>query len=139
MPAAPKRPRGVYQKRTLVDEHLGARIRQQRNALGLSQSGLANALGMTYQQIQKYERGTNRVSASTLYAIAGILGVPLSFFFENTHADGGPSESPSDLFAFVNLPGAHKLIYAMPRISNAKVKHLLITLACALADDEPPP
>ena len=57
MPAAPHRPRGVYQKRTPLDEHLGARIRQQRKALGLSQTGLANALGMTFQQVQKYERG----------------------------------------------------------------------------------
>ena len=79
------------------------------------------------------------MSASTLYAIAGILGVPLSYFFEGADAGGSQPDSTSDLLAFVSLSGAHKLIYAMPRISNPRVRHLLINLACALADDKRAP
>jgi transcriptional regulator with XRE-family HTH domain len=64
-----------------VDIHVGARIRRRRVLLGLSQEKLAHAIGLTFQQVQKYERGTNRVSASRLYQLAKVLGVPISFFF----------------------------------------------------------
>lgn len=65
-----------------IDQHVGWRIRQRRRSLGLSQTALANQLGLTFQQVQKYERGFNRVSASKLYEIAKILSVPLADFFE---------------------------------------------------------
>lgn len=65
-----------------VDRHVGQRIRARRKMIGLSQSNLAEALNLTFQQIQKYERGANRVSASKLYETARCLGVPVSYFFE---------------------------------------------------------
>ena len=65
-----------------IDIHVGGRIRLRRNMLGLSQEKLGESLGITFQQIQKYEKGTNRVGASRLQAIASILEVPVAFFFE---------------------------------------------------------
>lgn len=65
-----------------IDIHVGGRIKLRRQLLGLSQTTLAEALGLTFQQVQKYERGTNRVSASKLFTIAEILDVPVAFFFD---------------------------------------------------------
>ena len=65
-----------------VDAHVGRRVRERRNALGMSQEKLGNVLGVSYQQIQKYEAGTNRVSASRLWDIAKLLEVDLAYFFE---------------------------------------------------------
>jgi len=78
-----------------VDEHVGARLRQLRKAIGMSQQVLGERLGLTFQQVQKYERGTNRVSASKLHEAALVLGVSISDFFEGLPASGiaGPSES----------------------------------------------
>ena len=64
-----------------IDVHVGARVRMRRLLLGMNQETLANALGLTFQQVQKYEGGANRVSASRLSAMAEILGVPISYFF----------------------------------------------------------
>ncbi len=65
-----------------IDRHVGARIRLRRNMLGVSQEKLAEGLGLTFQQVQKYEKGTNRVGASRLQHIASILNTPISYFFE---------------------------------------------------------
>jgi transcriptional regulator with XRE-family HTH domain len=65
-----------------VDVHVGARLRQRRALLGMSQTALGNAVGLTFQQVQKYERGGNRISSSRLYEFAKVLDVPVSFFFE---------------------------------------------------------
>lgn len=67
-----------------IDVHVGSRIRLRRNLLGISQYALADTLGITFQQVQKYERGVNRVSASKLQPIAAAFGVPVSYFFEKT-------------------------------------------------------
>ncbi|MFP6758698.1 MAG: helix-turn-helix domain-containing protein [Alphaproteobacteria bacterium] len=82
-----------------VDVHVGARVRFKRKLLGLSQADLGKAVGLTFQQIQKYESGANRVSASRLYQVASILDVPVSFFFEDMPSEitGGKrqaSDSP---------------------------------------------
>ncbi len=69
-----------------VDLHVGARVRSRRMALGLTQDKLAKALGITFQQIQKYEKGANRIGASRLQAISRILGKPVSFFFSDASA-----------------------------------------------------
>ena len=65
-----------------VDAHVGRRLRLRRTLMGMSQQKLGEAVGLTFQQIQKYERGTNRIGASRLYQIAGVLDVPVSFFFD---------------------------------------------------------
>ncbi len=72
-----------------VDRHVGARIRLRRRQLGLSQESLAHAVGLTFQQIQKYERGANRVSASKLFQMSGALDVPVSYFFETLTSPSG--------------------------------------------------
>ncbi len=72
-----------------IDVHVGARVRLRRNLLGMSQTQLGESLGLTFQQIQKYERGVNRVSASRLYQMSHILDVPVSFFFDGR--DGEPN------------------------------------------------
>jgi transcriptional regulator with XRE-family HTH domain len=66
-----------------VDAHVGARVRLRRTLLGLSQTELGRAIGLTFQQVQKYERGSNRISASMLHRIAGVLDVPISFLFDD--------------------------------------------------------
>ncbi|WP_249208681.1 helix-turn-helix domain-containing protein [Magnetospirillum sulfuroxidans] len=76
-----------------VDVHVGVRIRQRRTLLGLSQGQLAEALGLTFQQVQKYERGANRVSASRLHDLSHALDVPVSFFFD-AMADAVKAASP---------------------------------------------
>ncbi|MGF1275456.1 helix-turn-helix domain-containing protein [Acetobacter pasteurianus] len=76
---------------TAIDAHVGKRIRLRRTLLGLSQEKLGEALGITFQQIQKYERGANRVGASRLYHIACALDVPISFFFDDMHPVGAVS------------------------------------------------
>jgi len=70
-----------------LDAHVGSRIRLRRQLLGLSQERLGNALGLTFQQVQKYERGANRVSASRLFDLSMVLGIPVSFFFDDISAD----------------------------------------------------
>lgn len=68
-----------------IDRHVGARVRQRRMFIGMSQEQLGERLGLTFQQIQKYEKGTNRISASRLWEMSKILDVPIEFFFEGTN------------------------------------------------------
>lgn len=75
-----------------VDIHVGARLRTRRGVMGLSQEALANKVGLTFQQIQKYERGTNRISAGRLYELAQILEVPVSYFFDEI--EEGEQQAP---------------------------------------------
>jgi transcriptional regulator with XRE-family HTH domain len=79
-----------------IDVHVGQRIRQRRTLLGMSQEKLAEAIGLTFQQVQKYERGGNRVSSSRLFDLTRILDVPISYFFEEMGA-GVADKSPSRL------------------------------------------
>ena len=79
-----------------IDVHVGSRIRLRRTLLGISQEGLAEQIGLTFQQVQKYERGANRVSSSRLFDLAGILDVPLSYFFEEMEP-GLENKTPSKL------------------------------------------
>ncbi len=77
----------------LIDKHVGLRIRNRRTLMGLSQEKLADSVGVTFQQVQKYERGTNRVSASRLYRFSKILGVSIDFFYEGLES-GDPATEP---------------------------------------------
>jgi transcriptional regulator with XRE-family HTH domain len=86
-----------------IDVHVGARIRLRRTLLGISQTALAEAIGLTFQQVQKYEKGSNRVSSSRLYDLARILDVPLSFFFEEMSA-GVSAQTPSALMKSKQQP-----------------------------------
>ena len=85
-----------------VDVHVGARIRLRRTLLGMSQERLGDALGLTFQQVQKYERGVNRVGASRLFDLSRILDVPINFFYDNmpdSAAASGSSSRPAAGFA----------------------------------------
>lgn len=80
-----------------TDKHVGARVRLRRLALKLSQTALADALGVTFQQVQKYEKGTNRISASSLQKVSEVLDVPVSFFFEGAKSSARPASGQSKL------------------------------------------
>lgn len=91
-----------------VDVHVGKRMRLRRTLLGLSQEQLAAAVGVTFQQIQKYERGSNRVSASRLYDVARVLGVEISFFFEDIGkdvTDGRPTQHLPEQAGLADVAG----------------------------------
>jgi transcriptional regulator with XRE-family HTH domain len=124
-----------------IDTHVGSRIRLRRNMLGMSQEKLGENLGITFQQIQKYEKGTNRVGASRLQAIATILGVPVAFFFEDAPghetAGRGFSEDSSTAFAveFCSTTEGLQLNRAFVRIGDPKVRRKIIDLVKALSDD----
>ena len=80
-----------------IDVHVGHRVRLRRTQMGMSQTALGEAFGLTFQQVQKYERGTNRISASKLWKLTQVLDVPVSFFFDDMPADqAGPAPSGND-------------------------------------------
>ena len=124
-----------------IDIHVGSRIRLRRNLLGLSQEKLGESLGITFQQIQKYEKGTNRVSASRLQAIASILEVPVSYFFQD--APGGAAvegmeedNSTTYVVDFLSSTEGLRLNRAFIRISDPKVRARIIDLVRSLADED---
>nr|WP_026017288.1 helix-turn-helix transcriptional regulator [Bartonella birtlesii] len=122
-----------------MDIYVGTRIRLRRNILGLTQEKLGEKLGVTFQQIQKYEKGTNRIGASRLQAIAEIMDVPVSYFFDKgmqtQHAEGF-SESDNDFIDFCSSNEGIQLMRAFTNISDAKVRRKIIDLAKALSEEE---
>ena len=111
----------------LVDRHVGSRVRMRRLMLGLSQTQLGDALGLTFQQVQKYEKGTNRISASKLQHICQILQVPVAFFFEGAPGGvGGTTESPSYVNEFLATSDGVALTKAFTRIENTKLRRLIV-------------
>lgn len=114
-----------------VDVHVGKRIRQRRWMIGMTQQQLADAVGIKFQQIQKYETGMNRVSASRLWDIARALGVPISFFFEDLPGSGAAAGTQAtDEMA---LKEAMELVRAFHTIPEAQRRRLL-DLARVLSD-----
>src|SRR6478735_7729266 len=100
-PQRPGRPR--VEAPNPVDVQVGARLRLRRRMLGLSQEKLGEMIGLTFQQVQKYERGANRIAASRLHELGQVLDVPMSFFFDDTDpvrapAMGGFAELPAEIF-----------------------------------------
>jgi len=104
---------------TDVDRLVGLRITALRKARGLSQTALGTAVGVTFQQVQKYEKGQNRVGAGRLREIARLLEVPVSAFFEEDDANGG---TQSDVFGFLSAQGAIELLRAYALIDNADLR-----------------
>lgn len=124
-----------------VDLHVGARVRMRRKFLGMSQEALAETIDLTFQQVQKYERGSNRISASKLYEIAKALKAPVAHFFEGYGENEGVegfSESESEQFVhgFLMTTEGIELAEAFPRIRNPKHRRRILELVRALADDE---
>lgn len=123
-----------------VDLHVGARVRMRRKFLGLSQEALAESIDLTFQQVQKYERGSNRISASKLYEIAKTLKAPIAYFFEgygDSETLDGFSESESEQFVhgFLMTTEGIELAEAFPRIKNSKHRRKILDLVRALAED----
>lgn len=126
-----------------IDVHVGGRIRLRRNMLGMSQEKLGENLGITFQQIQKYEKGTNRVGASRLQAIASVLKTPVAFFFDGApDQEGGQSSgfaedsSTSYVVDFLNTAEGIQLNRAFVKISDPKVRRKVVDLVKALADED---
>ena len=124
-----------------VDKYVGSRVRMRRIMLGMSQEKLGEALGLTFQQVQKYEKGTNRIGASRLQQISNILQVPVSFFFEGApnmpgHA-GGMGEAPSPVYVsdFLATSDGLALTKAFMRIKSAKLRRKVVDLVEQIADD----
>ena len=125
-----------------IDIHVGSRIRLRRTMLGMSQEKLGEALGITFQQVQKYEKGTNRVGASRLQNISSILGVPVAFFFEDAPGETGPDgtagmqESSSTFVVnFLSSNEGLQLNRAFVKIADPKVRRRIIDLVKVLAED----
>ena len=132
--SAPKYGRGTGVPNP-IDVHVGGRIRMRRLLLGMNQETLANALGLTFQQVQKYEGGANRVSASRLSAMAEILGVPISYFFGDLRADD-ESVSPEDQQWREHLqrPETIEFIRLYYAISDQKIRRQFLEMAKTLAE-----
>ena len=122
-----------------VDRHVGARIRMRRLMLKFSQTQLGDALGISFQQVQKYENGSNRVSASRLQHISSILQVPVSFFFEEAPlhrsepAQVSDAPSPEFVTAFVSTTQGLKLIRAFTSIKNTALRRCIVQLVEQIA------
>jgi transcriptional regulator with XRE-family HTH domain len=126
-----------------VDKYVGSRVRMRRIMLGMSQEKLGEALGLTFQQIQKYEKGTNLVGASRIQQISEILQVPVSFLFEGgprktTAADegGGEGSSPTYVSDFLATSEGLALTRAFTRISDAKLRRSIVDLVEKIANHE---
>ena len=122
-----------------IDKHVGSRVRMRRMMLGMSQETLGDALGLTFQQVQKYEKGTNRIGASRLQQIAQILQVQVSFFFEGApHSPGhggGMSEAPSPAYVadFLATADGLSLTKAFMRIKSSKLRRRIVDLVEQIA------
>jgi transcriptional regulator with XRE-family HTH domain len=124
-----------------IDIHVGSRVRLRRMMLGMSQEKLGSGLGITFQQIQKYEKGTNRIGASRLQHIARLLSVPVSFFFDDAPgAEPGVGIADTDQSSFVvDFLASHEglaLNRAFLKIKDQKVRRKLVDLAQALASED---
>jgi transcriptional regulator with XRE-family HTH domain len=117
-----------------VDVHVGKRIRMRRLLLGMNQETLANALGLTFQQVQKYEGGANRVSASRLSEMATILGVPIAFFFGDLQTDDAPQSAEDRRWREqVERPETIELIRLYYAIPDSKVRQQFLNMVKAAA------
>ena len=123
-----------------VDIHVGTRVRLRRKQLGVSQEKLAEALGLTFQQVQKYERGANRISASKLWDTAGFLAVPISFFFEGLveRASSGfaEPETPPFLHELALDRDVSDLVTAFGSIGRRRMKRRIVELVREIATEE---
>jgi transcriptional regulator with XRE-family HTH domain len=126
-----------------IDKHVGSRVRMRRMMLNMSQEKLGDALGLTFQQVQKYEKGTNRIGASRLQQISTILQVPVSFFFEGApsmpgQSQSGMSEAPSPAYVsdFLATSDGLSLVKAFMRVKSSKLRRRIVDLVEQIAGEE---
>jgi transcriptional regulator with XRE-family HTH domain len=122
----------VKQRRDPEDLEIGQKIRALRVAKGVSQTTLGDGLGVTFQQVQKYERGTNRVSAGRLQKIAVMLNTPITFFYNEQRT----KKQEDNGLALIQSKGAMRLLRAFAEISSGTTKHALVLLAEAVRDKD---
>ncbi len=124
-----------------IDRHVGSRVRMQRMMLGMSQEKLGEAIGLTFQQVQKYEKGANRISASRLQHIAHILNVPVAFFFEGAPGLPGTANgadvapSPAYVTDFLATSSGLALTRAFMRIEDVTLRRSIIRLVEEITAD----
>jgi transcriptional regulator with XRE-family HTH domain len=123
-----------------IDNHVGSRVRMRRLVLGLSQEKVAHALGLTFQQVQKYEKGTNRISSSRPHQLAGILDVPIPFFFDGAPQQSarsqGKAESPNYVNDFLATDDGLTLTRAFMSIEDANLRRRIVHLEEQLASGD---
>ena len=125
-----------------IDKHVGSRVRMRRMMLGMSQEKLGDALGLTFQQVQKYEKGTNRIGASRLQQISLILQVQVSFFFEGAPTPPGTPRgfaedaSPEYVQSTLSTSDGLALVKAFSKIANAKLRRRVVDLVQEMAGGE---
>ncbi len=138
-----KPPRATKGRSNPIDGHVGGRVRQRRMLLGMSQEMLGKAVGLTFQQIQKYERGINRIGASRLFTLSKVLNVPISYFFEDMPralaAAGAKARGFADSTATYEAdPMANRetaeLVRAYYRIQDPKQRRRVLELLRSMAD-----
>lgn len=124
-----------------IDAHVGSRVRLRRMTLNISQEQLGEALSLTFQQIQKYEKGQNRIGAGRLYKIAQILSVPVEFFYEGLPVAGStdPSDSTAirsaEIQRFLASPDGHALSTAFLKIADPATRRRIVDLVNTIAQE----
>ncbi len=122
-----------------IDIHVGTRVRTRRKALKISQQELAGHLNLTFQQVQKYERGSNRISASKLFEIAQVLQVPVAYFFDGYHVEGAVALSPAnpqaEVHEFLRSAEAMDLGTAFLGIQSVEQRRRVLDLMRAMATE----
>ncbi len=127
-----------------TDHYVGSRVRMRRMMLGMSQEKLGDALGLTFQQVQKYEKGTNRIGASRLQQISQILQVPISFFFDGApraqtsgrHDGLGEAPSPAYVADFLATSDGLALTKAFMRIKDSKLRRAIVYLVTQITNQQ---
>ena len=130
-----------------VDAHVGSRVRLRRMLIGMSQEKLGENLGLTFQQVQKYEKGANRIGASRLYDISSILGVPVSYFFDDLSVEQGARrangqsssvgvEAGPYMMEFLSSAEGFQLVRAFTKITDPRVRKRMLDLVKSLTGDE---
>ena len=125
-----------------IDKHVGSRVRMRRMILGMSQSKLADGLGLTFQQVQKYEKGANRMGASRLQHISHILQIPVPFFFEGApqltgqSKGNGAAPSPAYVSEFLTTPDGLALTKAFMRIKEPRLRRRIVELVEEIVGDD---
>jgi len=129
----------VTKKANPIDAQVGGRVRIRRMLIGMSQERLGELLGLTFQQVQKYEKGVNRIGAGRLFEVSRILGVPIDFFYEgvSTQGEGGFSESEAapPVMEFVSSGEGLQLSLAFMKIKDPKVRKRVLDLVKSLAEE----
>lgn len=124
---------------TVIDHYVGTNIRLRRKELGLSQPHVADAIGVSFQQLQKYERGTNRISGSTLFVTAEVLKVPVSYFFKGLpdHSGGETFDALTGVQDLLAEGGSLELLSSYRRLSPNMRRALVAISSALVVDDEP--